>query len=330
MKLVIPVAGMGTRLRPHTHTTPKVLIKVAGKTIIEHILDKIFQYKNDINEVVFIVGYMREQIQEYLDKKYADKIKLSYVHQKEMLGVGHAISLTEPYVNNEPVFIILGDTIFKAEFKNIIQSKNNYIGVKEVDDPRRFGVVFLNNDNSIKKFVEKPEHPESNLAMVGIYLIQNSELLFNKLNYLIKNNIRTKNEFQLTDALQLMIDEKERFEIFTIDKWLDCGKPETLLSTNRELLNDNNVHSNYDENVIIREPVSIGENTHIENSIIGPYVSIGENVTIKNSVITNSIVNDNASINKLLLTDSLVGRTAHVEGDYRKLNIGDSSEVKLN
>ncbi len=329
MKLIIPVAGMGTRLRPHTHTTPKVLIKVAGKTIIEHILDKIFQYQNNIDEIIFIVGYMKEQIQEYLDKKYQDKVKLSYVHQEEMLGVGHAIYLTEKYVNNDSVFIILGDTIFKADFNNIIQSNKNYIGVKEVEDPRRFGIAFLNEDKTVKKFVEKPENPETNLAMVGIYLIQNSELLFKKLNYLIENNIRTKNEFQLTDALQLMLEEKEKFEVFTIDKWLDCGKKETLLSTNRILLEENMFHQDYNDNVIIREPVYIGEGTKISNSIIGPYVSIGENVDIKNSMLTNSIINDNASIDKLLISDSLIGRDAHIEGDFKQLNIGDSSEVKL-
>ncbi len=329
MKLIIPVAGMGTRLRPHTHTTPKVLIKVAGKTIIEHILDEILKYESDIDEIIFIVGYMKDQIEEYLTSKYSKNFKLHFVHQEEMLGVGHAIYLTEEYGKGDSLFIILGDTVFKADFKNILKSKKNYIGVKEVDDPRRFGVVFLNKDRSVKKFVEKPEVPESNLAMVGIYLIQNSNLLYKKLHYLIENNIRTKNEFQLTDALQLMLKENIRFDIFTIDKWLDCGKPETLLSTNKELLLENMYHKNYNESVVIREPVYISDNAEIENAIIGPYVSIGENVIIKDSIITNSIINDNAVINKLLLKNSLIGRNTHIEDEERELNIGDSSEVKL-
>lgn len=326
MKIIIPVAGVGTRLRPHTHTVPKVLIKVSGKTILEHILDELLKLNQKFSEIIFIVGYLGDQIEKYITKKYKNKIKLSYVYQEQRKGVGHAIHLTKKYINDEPVFIILGDTIFKANFNKIINQKSNFIGVKEVEDPRRFGIAFTKESNIITKFMEKPENPKSNLALVGIYLIQDSVKLFNKLEYLIKNDIKTKGEFQITDALQLMLKDKEKFKAFKIDKWLDCGKLETLLSTNRELLAHHH-QSKKIASAIIIPPVFISKNAIVKHSVIGPNVSIGDNVIIKNSIITNSIINDYADINSLLLEGSVIGRNAYIKGAYRHLNIGDSSEV---
>lgn len=328
MKAIVPVAGVGTRLRPHTHTTPKVLIKVAGKTIIEYIVNEIVKYKK-ITEIIFIVGYLGEQIKEFVERKYKNKINLNFVFQEERKGLGHAIYLTkEQLSNNEPILIVLGDTIFKANFENIINTSKNFIGVKEVDDPRRFGVVFTAKNGLIKKFVEKPSTLESKLAIVGIYLIQESEKLFEKLDFIIKNDIKTKNEYQLTDALQLMLDDKIEMEIFHIDEWLDCGKPETLLDTNRILLKEYGNNRHIPDTIII-PPVYISETAYIKSSIIGPYVSIGDNVVIEHSIITDSIINDGAYIKKLLLARSLIGREAIIRGVYRHLNIGDSSEVNL-
>jgi len=327
LKAIIPVAGAGTRLRPHTHTTPKVLIKVAGKTIIEYIVDEIIKY-NIIDEIIFIVGYLGRQIKEFIEKKYKERINLSFVFQSERKGLGHAIYLTRNRIDGEPVLIILGDTVFKADFKNIINSNENFIGVKEVEDPRRFGVVFLNKDNQIERFVEKPKTTESNLAIVGIYLIQESRELFKKLDYIIKNDIRTKGEYQLTDALQLMLEDNVKMEIFQVDKWLDCGKPETLLATNKELLEEYGNNRGAPNSIII-PPVYISETANIKESIIGPYVSVGDNVVITHSIITNSIINDGAFIERLLFTRSLIGREAIIRGIYRHFNIGDSSEVNL-
>ncbi len=328
MKVIIPVAGIGTRLRPHTHTIPKVLIKVAGKTIIEHILDELLCLNHKFSEIIFIVGHLGDQIEEYITPKYKKRIKLRYVSQAQRKGVGHAIYLTKDFIQNEPVFIILGDTIFKADFNHIINLKNNFIGVKEVDNPRRFGIVFTDKNKNITKFVEKPENPESNLAIVGIYLIQNSQTLFSRLEYIIKNNITTKGEFQITDALQLMLKGNEKFKTFKIDKWLDCGKMETLLSTNKELLVHHNTRKKI-KNVIIHFPVFISKSAVVKNSVIGPYVSIGDNVIVENSVVQNSIINDNAEINNLLLDSSVIGRDAFVKGVYRHMNIGDSSRINL-
>lgn len=328
MKIIIPVAGIGSRLRPHTHTVPKVLIKVAGKTIIEHILDELLKLDHRFNEIIFVVGHLGDQIKKFINSKYKKKIKLSYVKQEQRKGVGHAIYLAKQYINDDPVFIILGDTILKANFNYIIKSKNNYIGVKEVDDPRRFGIVFTDKNNNITKFIEKPERPVSNLAMVGIYLIQNFKALLSKLEYLIQNNIKTKGEFQITDALQLMLKGEEKFKTFKINKWLDCGKPETLLSTNRELLEEHSTKKKF-KTVIINPPVYISGSAFIKDSVIGPYVSIGDGAVIKSSIIQNSIIDDNAEINKLVLDNSIIGNDALVKGVFRHLNIGDSSEVNI-
>ena len=326
MKIIIPVAGIGARLRPHTHTIPKVLIKLAGKTIIEHILDELLKPDRQFNEIVFIVGHLGEKIKKFVNSRYKKRIKLSYVYQEKRRGIGHAVFLAEPYISDESVLIILGDTIFKADFNNIIRSKNNFIGVKDVDDPRRFGIAFIDKNNNITKFVEKPKQPGSNLALVGIYLVQNYKLLFSKLEYMIKNNIKTKGEFQITDALQLMLKAKEKFKAFEVDKWLDCGEPETLLETNKELLIEHNTSKKI-RSAIINPPVYISDSALVKNSVIGPYVSIGDNVVIEDSIIQNSIINDNVEINRLLLNTSIIGSDAFVKGSFRHLNIGDSSEV---
>ena len=328
MKIIIPVAGIGSRLKPHTHTVPKVLIKVAGKTIIEHILDELLGLEYKFSGIIFITGHLGDQIRKFVNSKYKNKIKTDFVKQEKRKGVGHAVYLTKKYADNEPIFIILGDTIIKADFIRIIKSKNNLIGVKEVHNPQQFGIVFTDKNNNITKFIEKPEKPGSRLAMVGLYLIQDPGPLFSKLDYIIQNNIKTKEEYQITDGLQLMLKDKIKFKTFKINKWLDCGKPETLLSTNRVLLDDHNTKKKV-KSAIINPPVFISSSAKIQNSIIGPYVSIGDRAVIENSIIQNSIIDDKARINKLLLDNSIIGSDSSVNGILRHLNIGDSSEVDL-
>lgn len=328
MKVIIPVAGIGTRLRPHTHTLPKVLMKVAGKTIIEHIVDELLKLRYPFTEIIFIVGYLGEQIQEYLVPRYRSRVKLTFLFQTVRKGLAHAVYLTRDHIRREPVFIILGDTIFRADLRKVVKSKENYIGVKEVDDPERFGIITLDRNRFVRLFQEKPVRPASNLAIVGIYLIQDSVKLFSKIGHLIRHNIRTRGEFQLTDALELMLKSGDRFKTFTVHKWLDCGKPETLLSTNNELLHENHFEVRR-KDVIIVSPNYISRSARLKNCIIGPYVSIGNNVVIENSVIKNSLINDGAVIKNLLLNNSLIGREAVINGVFRTLNIGDSSEVNL-
>lgn len=203
MRAVIPVAGVGTRLRPHTYSLPKVLLNVAGKPILAHILDSLVEQK--ITKATIITGYMGALVEEYVSKRYTD-IEFEFVEQTERLGLGHAIWTGRNTYNDEELMIILGDTIFDVDLSVAFNSEANSIGVKEVDDPRRFGVVVKNERNKISKLVEKPEQFVSNLAIVGIYHIRNTRLLIDSLNKLMDENIRTRGEYQLTDALQLMIE----------------------------------------------------------------------------------------------------------------------------
>lgn len=331
MKAIIPVAGMGSRLRPHTHTTPKVLLSVAGKPILGHILEELV--KVGVDEVTFIVGYLGDLIKQYVKKEF--KIKVNFVLQEEMKGLGHAIYLTkELHQKDKNVLIILGDTVFKADLKNLLKQKNTTIAVREVEDPKRFGIVELDEKNMIKRMIEKPEKPPTNLAIVGIYYITNPKCLYDSLEENIKSGRTTKGEIQLTDALQVMLDKGEKFAPFKIDGWFDCGKPETLLSTNKYLLHQKNFgkeaayRARYSHSVII-PPVSIAKSAKIENSIIGPDVSIGEEAEINDSIIVDSIIDRNAKVNGILLNKSLIGSNAKVEAKFYHLNVGDSSEVNL-
>ncbi len=325
MKAIIPVAGVGTRLRPHTFSHPKVLLNVAGKPIIGHIMDKLIDA--GIDEAIVIVGYLGDMVEDWLLKNYT--IKFTFVSQTELLGLAHAIWMCKPYViDNEPLFIILGDTIFDVDLQPVLQSPFSTLGVKEVDDPRRFGVAVTTDEGKILKLVEKPDTLVSNLAIVGLYFLQQSGSLFASIDHLISNNIKTKGEYQLTDALELMIEGGEPFTTFPVHGWYDCGKPETLLSTNEILLKDNISTKAY-PGCIINDPVFIADNAILENSIIGPYTTIGEKAVINNVIIRNSIIGYNARVGHIMLDHSIVGNNAFITGSSQEINIGDYSEIRV-
>jgi glucose-1-phosphate thymidylyltransferase len=324
MKVIIPVAGAGTRLRPHTHTTPKVLISVAGKPMIGHILDQLIGLP--IDQIVMVVGQMGDQIKEYVSGNY--KFKVRYIIQQEAKGLADAIYLTREAVKKDDALVILGDTIFSTDFKKLLSKKNSQIGVKEVSDPRRFGVV-EHHHGKITKLVEKPEHPQSNLAIVGIYLMKDMPRLYRAIGTLMEKNIRTKGEYQLTDALQLLIDRGQTMETFAVDGWYDCGKPETLLDTNRQLLDLYPQKSAKIKGAVINSPVSIDSCARIENSVIGPYVSVAAGSRIKNAIISDTIIGKNACLESIMLQKSIIGDNAVVKGKQRKLSVGDGSEVDI-
>ncbi|CUS95972.1 glucose-1-phosphate thymidylyltransferase [Candidatus Kryptobacter tengchongensis] len=330
MKAIIPVAGIGTRLRPHTYTQPKVLLNVAGKPILGHIIDKLVE--NSIKDILLVIGHLGEKIKSYTVSSYPD-VNFEFIEQKEPLGLGHAVYLArEFFEKDDEVLIILGDTIFDFDLSKFLKSKFTTIGVKPVDDPRRFGVVLLDGDNFAKKLVEKPTQPESNLAIVGIYLIKNPKLLKESLEEVVEGEIKTRGEYQLTDALQIMLNKGEKIKVFEIDGWYDCGKPETLLDTNKFLLEKNGMNFRRLgklENVLLIPPVYISPTSKIENSIIGPYTTVSDGVEISYSIIRNSIIGDDAKIQNALLESSIVGSGAVVKGDYKRVNIGDSSEVEF-
>jgi glucose-1-phosphate thymidylyltransferase len=322
LKVIIPVAGIGTRLRPHTHTAPKGLLHVAGKPILGHILDRLKTL--DISEIIFIIGFLGEKIADYVKKNY--DFKSRFVYQEQLRGLGFALNLVSPRIKkDEPLLIILGDTIIETNLGSVLKKNQNALGTHWVDDPRRFGIVEMEK-GWVKRLVEKPEHPTSHQAIVGVYYITNTSLLKECLNEIIRKNIKTRGEYQLTDALQLMINQGAKFSTFNIEGWYDCGKPETLLETNQHLLQKTKLKRKIPGSVLI-PPVYVSPTSKIIDSVVGPFVSVADDAVIRNSIIRNSIVGEEAEINFCLLESSLVGIGAEVNGTFQKLNVGDSSVV---
>ena len=324
MKVIIPLAGFGTRLRPHTYTKPKPLVSVAGKPVLGHILDKLTGL--DIEEIIFIVGYLGDQIRDYVEANY--HFPTRYIEQKELKGQAHAIYLAKDYVSG-PVLIIFVDTIFDCDLSNLPQEPSDGIlYVKEVDDPRRFGVV-ITEHGFITRLVEKPSTPVSNLAVIGLYYVKDSQMLQDCIAELIEKDIKTQGEYFLADAFQLMIDRGARLVARTVEVWEDCGKPETVLHTNRYLLEHGGAREIPTENSVLIAPVHIAKTAVIKDSVVGPYVSVAEGATIVRSIVQDSIINESARIEDANLSQSLIGKDAHVRGSAQKLNVGDSSQVDL-
>lgn len=331
MKAIIPVAGAGTKLRPLTYTQPKALIPIAGRTILGVIIDQLLDA--GVTEYVFVIGYLGEKIQRYIDKTYP-QLKCTFVNQSDRRGTAHAICLTKDAVNNDEVMIVLGDTVADYNVKETISSSISQIGVRKVDDPRRFGVAELNDDDMVIRMVEKPLIPKSNMAMVGIYYIKESEALFNALEKNLAGPADDNGEYHLTNALQLMVEQGIKLHAFRVNNWFDCGKKETLLSTNATLLKQmEDEHPSehryeFDTTVII-PPVNIAEGCMIKHSIIGPNVTIGEHSKIESSIIRDSIIGSYAELQQVVLNSSIIGNDAYVRGLSQSLNIGDNTEIDL-
>jgi glucose-1-phosphate thymidylyltransferase len=322
VKVVIPVAGIGTRLRPHTHTAPKALLHVAGKPLLGHILDSLKDL--DFEEITFVIGFLGDKIIDYVKKNY--DFKSRFIEQEELLGLGHAINIAIDEDEEDDILAVLGDTIVEMDWDGIIGKDKNFLGVRQVEDPRRFGVAEVDG-NRILKLWEKPQDPPSNLALVGIYYIKDTQLLKESLREIIKSNIKTKNEYQVTDAFQVMLEKGAEMYTFEIEGWYDCGKSETLLETNRHLLDVCRECAPDIGGSVVIPPVFIDKSAKIENSIIGPYASIAAGVTIKNSIVRDSIISVDAIVVNGLLTGSLIGDHAEVQGHFEKLNVGDSSQI---
>jgi len=320
---IIPVAGVGTRLRPHTHTTPKVLLHVAGRPILAHILDDLPGL--GIRDIVLIIGYMGDLIREFVGRHYAH-LHVDYVDQPERLGLGHAVSLAEPHADDRPILIILGDTIFEADLRKVLAGPDSSIGVKEVEDPRRFGIVELDGGGRVTRLIEKPQQPTSNLAIAGVYYFAHGRPLFEALRELQRRNLRTRGEFQLTDAMQMLVEGGATLRTFPIEGWYDCGKTETLLETNRILLDKRGEKPEIPGSVV-HCPVVVAPTAVIENCILGPHVSIASGARLRNAIVRDAIVNENATVEDIMLEGSVVGEQATVSGGFKRVNVGDSSEV---
>jgi glucose-1-phosphate thymidylyltransferase len=327
MKAIIPVAGAGAKLRPHTYTQPKALFPIAGKNILSFIVDKISQA--GVTDFIFIVGYLGEKILEYVKQHYPH-LNCKFVYQTERHGTGHAIELTKNYVGDDEVFVVLGDTICEYDIDEVLQSPYNMLGIKKVDDPRNFGVAEINEEGFIERVVEKPAIPKSNMALVGLYKIRESHIMFQCLHHLFTEDIRSYGEFNFTDALECMIKRGAQFKSFKVKNWYDCGRKETLLESNSTLLKKYGgaVHESVQvDNSIIIPPVSIGPNCVLTNAIIGPHVAIGANTTVQLSNVRDSIVGSYTNLYEVVLNNSVIGSDALVKGLSRSLNIGDNTEI---
>jgi glucose-1-phosphate thymidylyltransferase len=292
--------------------------------MVGHILDALREV--GVTEFVLVVGYKGDRIRKYIAARHPD-LSVQFVEQPEARGLGHAIHLTAEAVGDRPALIVLGDTLFRVDFGPVLEKAVSQIGVKEVEDPRRFGVVEMRGD-TVVRFVEKPEHPPSNLAIVGIYYVTDTKALYGALEAVVRDDRTHKGEYQLTDALQDMLEAGVPMETFPVEGWYDCGKRETLLETNRDLL-DRHPESPEIAGSVIVPPVAIDPAAVVKNSVVGPHVTLAAGARVADSVIRNSIVGEGARVTRMLLEASLVGEGAVVEGAYRRLNIGDSSELDI-
>jgi glucose-1-phosphate thymidylyltransferase len=329
MKVIVPVAGAGTRLRPHTYTQPKALIPVAGKPILSFMLDELVH--NGVSDFIFIIGYLGDKIRDYIKANYPN-INAQFIEQQKREGIGHAIWLCKDLCKDEPLLILLGDSVFDIDMKELVELPASALGVKKVEDPRGFGVAITDENDYITKVVEKPSIPISNLALIGLYKICESNQLFDALEHNIQNNVRTRDAIQLTDALMTMIDNGTRFKAYKVNNWFDCGQKDSLLDTNTMLLRkrtpDPGEFLTFANSIII-PPVALGKNCTLTNCLIGPNVTVGENSTLQDSIVRDSIIGSFSEIQNVMLHRSVIGSDAKIVGRSKSLNIGDDTEIDL-
>jgi glucose-1-phosphate thymidylyltransferase len=332
MKIVIPAAGAGKRLYPHTYNKPKPMVFVAGKPIIGHILDKAVAMRPE--EVVVVVGYMKEPLISYVSENYTQKFKkITFVSQDQQLGLGHSIYVAREAVGDSPIMIALGDMIFKGGYEEFVElhrrngTCSGSIGVKDIDNPRHYGIVSLDTDGRVKKLVEKPKRTASRLGIAGVYFIEDTPALFRALGHIVSK--RDEGEVQLTDGLQRAVEAGADYRTFEVNSWYDCGRPASLLEVNRLLLAELKPKWKLVEHSIVIDPVSIGKDVLIENSIIGPNVSISDNSTICNSIVEDSIVGFHSEVRHMMLRQSIIGDGVVLSGKANALNIGDSSTIEF-
>lgn len=323
MKAIIPMAGSGTRLRPFTYSKPKAMLRVGSQPIIYHIIDSLIPL--GCHTVILIISRDAENVPEFVSSHYPN-LRVEVVVQEERLGLGHAVNLAADKARDDELIVIYGDTIIDGDISNVrATDADGVIAVKKVDDPRRFGVVNI-RQGFISRFVEKPAEPKSNLAIVGLNYFRNPGPLFDSLDELIRKGQRTKGEFQITDAFQLMLRRGYRFRPLEVDGWYDCGTPQSLLDTNRFLLSQDGNTREFTNSILI-QPVFVPENAEIINSIIGPYVSVGDGAVIQHSLISDSIIGSNARVVRASLVGSLIGDNAEIVERPRRLSVGDNSSL---
>ncbi|MGD1961029.1 MAG: sugar phosphate nucleotidyltransferase [Fulvivirga sp.] len=329
MNIIIPMAGRGTRLRPHTLTIPKPLVPIAGKPIVERLVEDIVKVCNGpVDNIGFIIDRgFGEEVENELEVIADSAGSRGHIYyQDEKLGTAHAILCAQTMLEGN-VVVAFADTLFQADFV-LDNSKDGIIWVQQVDDPSSFGVVEVNNNNVITGFVEKPQDPVSDLAIIGIYYFRDGEFLRDELQKLIDDQIIVNGEYQLTDALENMKLKGCEFTPGQVSEWLDCGNKNATVYTNKrylEYLSNENLQSESvtKKNVVIVPPVYIGDNVTIENSVIGPHVSIGKNSTIKGSIVQNSIIQTSSELNNVNIKNSMIGNFVKYENAAKDVSIGD-------
>lgn len=334
MKVIIPMAGMGTRLRPHTLTVPKPLLVLAGKSIVHRLVESIAKVSEEkISEIAYVIGDFGSDVENQLIQ-IANNIgaKAKIYYQKQALGTAHAVYCAADSMDGN-IIVAFADTLFYADFK-IDKSANSIIWVKKVDNPQNYGVVTLDNDGFINGFIEKPQNFVSDLAIIGIYYFKHGEILRSEIENLINNKIIINGEYQLTTALENLRKNNFKFKTAEVKEWLDCGNKDLTVATHKRILEVENATTKLSTTVKIInsniiQPCFIDENIIIENSIIGPFVSIGENSNISNSIIKNSIIQNSTNITQMLIHNSMIGNNTIIKGDIFELSIGDFNNFEL-
>lgn len=330
MKIIVPMAGMGKRMRPHTLTTPKPLLPIAGKSIVQRLVEDIAEISHEpITEIGFIIGDFGTEIENDLKEIAANLGAVGKIfHQEEALGTAHAILCAQECLDGH-VIVAFADTLFRADFK-LDESKDGILWVQKISNPEQFGVVKVNNEFIITDFIEKPKEFVSDLAMIGIYYFKDGEILKNELQYLIDNKIIKGGEYQLPDALKNMTEKGMKFSPGAVLDWLDCGNKNATVRTNQRVLHYNKDNDLLDPsakiiNSVIIPPCYIGKDAVIENSVIGPHVSIGDNSNIEKSVISNSIIQTHTTIKNANFDNSMIGNFVDYKYDIKEVSIGDYS-----
>jgi glucose-1-phosphate thymidylyltransferase len=330
MKIIIPMAGFGTRLRPHTWTKPKPLVSVAGKPVLGHVLD-MFADVPDVDEIIFIVGYLGEQAETFMAENYPDT-PTQFVVQEEMLGQSHALWLAREHLQG-PICMVFVDTLIEADLSGLAHEKADAVAwVKQVDDPRRFGVAEVDDEGYVIRLVEKPDDVSNDLAVVGFYYFKAAEQLVRAIEDQMETGSQLGGEFYLADAINVMLSNQMKMRVETVEVWKDCGKADALLETNRYLLDnqrDNTSEAAKRQDIVVIPPVFIDPTAEISESVIGPHASIGPACVIERSIVSDSILEHGAHVQESILVESIIGRNARIKSQSQRLSIGDDSVVDV-
>lgn len=326
MDIILPAAGFGTRLRPHTWSKPKPLVTVAGKPMIEHVIDRLLPYGPE--KLVFITGYLGDKLEAWARERYTD-IELAFVPQPEMLGQSDAILRTREICRDDAI-ILFPDALFEADFAGLAELPVDGVAyTKVIDDPSAYGIAVSDAEGRITKLVEKPKDPISHDALVGIYYFKNILDLFAAMDEQIERSIKTKGEYYLSDAVQIMVEQGKTFIKKEITSWEDCGNAEALLQTNRYLLTNDQPSPAQRPGSVINHPSFVHRDAILENAVVGPYASIGKGAVVRNSIVRDVIIEDDSVVEDVVIENSVIGSKVEVIGKASRLNIGDTTKVTL-